>query len=186
MVKTQLPALPPTSALKSLLQGHDDDTELFQAIVNAPFKYKLEMAFLFLGIVVLLQVNKKTGMVDRVALSNTDLAKRTTDVSYVKFDEIKVPLNYADNIIAKAINSGESLDTTDWKFLFNPAMTDEQARINQANAGIAYSVVYPLKSRDGGALIFSYFQFSGAVSDDAKTFMKTYTDLVDEALASKQ
>jgi hypothetical protein len=143
------------------------------------------MAFLFLGIVVLLQVNKKTGEIDRVALSNTELAKNTTDVSYKKFDEIKIPLDDKTNIIATAIQTGEPQETDDWQYLFTPVLTPEQARINQASGGIAYSAVYPLKSRDGGALIFSHFQYSENIGTPQHEFMEKYTALVDEALSSK-
>jgi hypothetical protein len=171
--------------LKEILDTATTDTELFKAIVNAPFQFKIEMTFLFLGIVVLLQVNKATGKIDRVALSNTELAKNTTDVSYKKFHEIKIPLSDESNIIAKAIQSGESQETDDWQYLFTPALTPEQARINQASGGIAYSAVYPLKSRDGGALIFSYFQYSENIGPPQHQFMEKYTALVDDILRAK-
>jgi hypothetical protein len=156
--------------------------DLYQTIVNAPFKYKVETTFLFLGIVVLLLVNKETGTIDRVALSQTELAKNTTDVSVVPFNEIKIPADHNDNIIAKAIQTGTPQDTTDWKFLFVPALTPDQARINQASGGIAYSAVYPLDVAEGGALIFSYFQYLQGIGEQQNEFMKTYSQLVTERL----
>jgi hypothetical protein len=171
--------------LKEILNTAQTDTELFKAIVNTPFQFKIEMAFLFLGIVVLLQVNKETGEIDRVALSNTELAKNTTDVSYKKFDEIKIPLDDQNNIIAKAIQTGTSQETDDWQYLFTPVLTPEQARINQASGGIAYSAVCPLTSRNGGALIFSYFQYSENIGPPQHQFMEKYTALVDKFLGSK-
>jgi hypothetical protein len=159
-----------------------NDTDLFQAIVNAPFSQPLAAAFLFLGIVVFLQVNKETGLIDRIALSKTELAKNTTDVSYVPFEEIKIPVDHRENIISATVQTGEPHDTTDWKFLFTPALSPEQARMNQASGGIAYSVVYPLKSRNGGALIFSYFQYMGNIGDEQREFMSKYSNLVDKYL----
>jgi len=130
-----------------------------------------------------LLANPKTGKIDRVALSNTELAKNTTDVSYVPFEKIKIPLNDPENIIAKAIRSGQPQDTTDWKYLFTPAMTAEQARINQASGGIAYSAVYPLiGARDGGAMIFSYFQYMSNIGQSQKDFMKHYSQLAANSL----
>lgn len=170
--------------LKQKLQGAKNDEELFQLIVNAPFEYKLETAFLFLGIIVLLMVNKKTGNIDRVALSNTELAKNTTNVSYVPFSEIKIPADHTENIIARAIQTGEPQDTIDWKFLFTPALTSQQARINQASGGIAYSAVYPLKARDGGAMIFSFFQYPDNISQPQHDFMQKYSALVSSALSN--
>lgn len=161
------------------------DPELFKRIVNLPFDlHKVETAFLFLGIVVLLIANKETGMIERMALSDTELAKNTTDVSVVPFDQIMIPLDHEENIIAKAIRTGEPQDTTDWKFLFEPALKPEQARINQASAGIAYSAVHPLKARDGGALIFSYFQYQQGIGSPQHEFMKNYAGLVAERLSS--
>lgn len=158
------------------------DKELFTKIVDAPFSYKVETAFLFLGIIVLLLVNKETGTIDRIALSDTELAKNTMDVSVVPFREIKIMVDHPENIIAQAIQSGEPRDTTDWKYLFMPALTPEEARINQASAGIAYSAVYPLKARDGGALIFSYFQYEQQIGKDQTEFMQTYANLITQAL----
>jgi hypothetical protein len=172
------------AALEQRLQAVHNDDELFSAIVDTPFVNPLPAVLIFLGITVLLQVNKKTGTIDRIALSKTEQARMTTDVSVKPFKEIKIPVDYLENIIADAIHSGQPQDTTDWKFLFNPDMTAQQARINQANAGIAHSVVYPLKARDGGALIFSYFQYRDEMDDGkAEVFMKRYAELVDAALA---
>lgn len=168
--------------LRESLETANNDESLFQSIVNAPFEQRVAAAFLFLGIVVFLQVNKTDGTIDRIALSDTELAKNTTDVSVVPFARIRVPLAQPENIIAQAIRTGKPQDTTDWKYLFEPALTPEQARINQASAGIAYSAVYPLKSRDGGALIFSYFQYEHGVTKDHHAFMMAYTKLVDERL----
>lgn len=166
----------------AMLNAAKDDVALFAAIVNTPFEFKAETAFLFLGITVLLQVNKKTGMIDRIALSNTDLAKSTISVTSVPFNEIKIPLDSQENIIAQAIRSGQPHDTTDWNFIFTPALTAEEARINQASAGIAYSAVYPLKSRDGGAIIFSYFQYEHNIGEAQREFMQRYVVLADKAL----
>lgn len=169
-------------ALQQQLMAGKNDRELFNTIVNAPFQYKVETAFLFLGIIVLLLVNKETGTIDRIALSDTELAKNTTQVSVVPFREIKINVDHPENIVAQAIQTGEPRDTTDWKYLFVPALKPEQARINQASAGIAYSAVYPLKARDGGALIFSYFQYQQQIGEDQRDFMHAYTELVTGAL----
>jgi hypothetical protein len=170
-------------ALAEQLKKAQDDQQLFRAIVDTPFNiHRVQTTFLFLGIIVLLQVNKETNTIDRVALSDTELAKNTTDVSMVPFEEIKIPCEDQENIIAATINDKKSHDTTDWKFLFTPALTAEQARVNQASAGIAYSAVYPVPARDGGALIFSYFQYLGGINEAQRDFMENYARVVTEAL----
>ena len=158
------------------------DEKLFELIVDTPFQFEAEAAFLFLGIDVLLLVNKKTGMIDRVAISNTELATNTNNVSFVPFKDIKIPMAYPDNIISQAIQTGKPQETTDWKQLYAPALTTDQAHINQASSGIAYSAVYPLQARDGGAMIFSFYQYSSNIGVPQKNFMKTYTSLVNERL----
>jgi hypothetical protein len=172
-------------SLREELKNANSDGKLFAAIVNAPYKFPLETTYLFLGIVVLLQVNLKTKTIDRIALSDTELAKNTTAVSVVPFKSIKIPLSDPANIIAMAIDHNEPQDTTDWKFLFQPALTAQEARINQASGGIAYSAVYPLKSRNGGALIYSYYQYQGQIGKKQQEFMKRYSAIVDQALLKK-
>jgi hypothetical protein len=166
-----------------MLKRCDTDKDLFDAIVNAPFtSLKVETAFLFLGIIVLLLVDKASGTINRIALSNTELAKATTDVSVKKFEEIKIPLGYEKNLIAKVIKTGKPFMTSDWKYLFAPALKPAEARVNQANAGIALSAVYPLSVRDGGAMIFSYFQYPEQIGSAQKSFMEKYTAVVSQYL----
>lgn len=174
--------------LRQFLAAAPDGAELEGAIVNAPFTVnKPETALLFLGIMVLLLANKETGTIDRIALSNTELAKNTTDISYKPFEEIKIPLDYDENILVKAIKSNKPQDTTDWRFLFEPALTAEQARLNQASGGIAYSAVWPLSGiNDGGALIFSYFQYLQGIGTAQHEFMKCYSALVIDRLHKSQ
>lgn len=168
--------------LRIQLSEVQNDTNLFRIIVNAPFQNPLPPALIFLGIVVLLLVDPKTKTINRVALSETQMARLTTDVSAVPFQAIKIPLDHYENVIAHAVATGEPSDTTDWRFLFEPAMTAEQARLNQANAGIAYSAVFPFEARSGGALIFSYYQYQSEIGIKQMEFMQQYTALVDERL----
>ncbi len=172
-------------SISARLEATKDTAAFYQAIVNAPFSNPLPAVLIFLGIVVLLQVDKKAGTINRIALSQTEQAKLTTNVSAKPFHEIKIPLGYRENIIADAIISGQPQDTIDWKFLFNPDLPADQARINQANAGIAYSAVYPLTSRDGGALIFSYYQYQQDIGALQTDFMQRYSELVDKTLAAR-
>src|SRR3954468_21597518 len=87
-------------ALEQTLADTTPDT-LHSTIVNSPFAFQMQVTMLFLGIIVLLLVDEKNGTINRVALSDTELAKNTTDVSMVPFEEIKIPLNHEENIIAQ-------------------------------------------------------------------------------------
>lgn len=152
----------------------DDRQSVFKVIVNTPFEDEIAAAQLSLGIVVLLLVDPVSGTIHRAALSDTDLAKSTTNVSAKRFEEIKIPLTHQRNIIAKAVRSNRPHATADWYYLFTPELTAKQARLNQAAGAIAYSCVHPF--RDSlGALIFSYYQHHDQIGKTQTEFMKTYT-----------
>ncbi len=170
-----------TAKLNETLSAADDKEKLYDSIVNAPFVYTVDMAFLFLGIIVLLLVDNKSNTINRVRLSNTEQAKQTTDVSTVPFSKIKIPYDTDDNVIARTIKSNKPHVTSDWKYLFSPVLNENQARINQASGGIGLSCIFPLDITRGGALIFSFFQFDGTLNEAQKKFMKEYT-----AIASKE
>lgn len=175
----------PTDFITSLtgqLNGIKDRKKLYQEIVDAPFVTRIQAAHYFLGIVVLLLVDRESGLIERIALSNTDFAKRTKDVSMVPFTQIKIPRDDDVNIIAKAIRTGKPFSTTDWRVLFHPAMSASDARINQANSGIAYSQVHPFTAAGSGALIHSYYQYPSDIGEAQRYFMKAYTKLVNDCL----
>jgi hypothetical protein len=171
-------------AIEKALLVTDTDTELFTVIVNTPFTYKVKTTFLGLGILVLLLANKNNGTIDRIALSNNELAEGTKYMSVKKFEDIRIPLDYTRNIIAKAIKTGKWQSTTDWRYLFEPELSPEEARLNQAGGGIACSVVYPLiGARDGGAMIFSYYKRANEIGDDQHEFMQKYSSLAAQSLS---
>ena len=171
--------------LSQILNATKNDKELFYQIVNAPFKYQVEMAFLFLGIIAFLLIDEKTGIIQRLALSETDLADDVAKVSKLPFKDIVIKITDSENLIVKAIKSGKCQGTSDWQELLRPAFSPEQARINQAGGGIAYTAVYPLQARNKGALTFNYFQYENEIGEQQNNFMERYAAIVDEALSRK-
>jgi hypothetical protein len=171
--------------LENELLDSKSDYYLFKKIVNAPFEHKWQMVHLCLGIIVLLLVNKKAKTIDRVALSGTDLAEGTKRMSAKRFQDIKIPIGYKDNIIARAIMTGRAQRTTDFKDLFVPELTPQEARFNQAGGSIAYSAVFPFEARDGGALIYSYYCPADEMTNDHIDFMKKYTKVVNRTLGGQ-
>ncbi len=170
--------------LHAILDGAKDNQQLFDHIVNAPFHNKVATTFLGLGVIVLLLVNKKTRTIDRIALSNTEQAKGAVSMSVKPFKDITVPVGYEPNLIVQAIKSNKPQTTADWQHLFSPDLTPQEARFNQAGAGIGCSVIYPLSGEnDGGALIFSYFLAPEQITDDHHTFMQKYSSIVSAKLS---
>jgi hypothetical protein len=174
----------PITDLRTILT-QSDASSLKRAIVDSPFKYRMETVRMGLGITVLLLCNKKDKQIHRVALSRTELAEGTTKISLKKFEDIKIPMGHADNIISQAIATREPHMTTDWRYLFAPALAPEQARLNQAGGGIACSFVYPMFFGDeDGAMIFSYFKEPDAIGDAEREFMTEYARMVGERLGA--
>lgn len=169
--------------LKKQLKAANSRRELYQTIVDAPFHNRAMTGRLGLGITVLLLVNKQGGTIDRIALAKTELAQGTVDMSAKPFKEIKIPINNRDNFIAIAIRRKHYMVTSDWQYLFVPALTPEQARFNQAGGGIACSTIYPLVDvDDGGAMIFSYYEPVERITESHHTFMRDYVKIVSDAL----
>lgn len=174
-------------ALEKALAECSNSQDLYDCIVNAPFAYPVFAASLFLGIIVLLIVDKKGGTINRIALTNNVHAERAKRRSAKKFEDIQIPVDHEENIISKAVQTGEPQFTVDWHYLFVPDLTPEQARFNQADSGIGFSAVYPirtglLRAKAKGALIFSYYQFPEKVGRDQRAFMRKYTEMVAHAL----
>lgn len=171
-----------------LLDSAPDDATFHQFIVDAPFQNRLYSTSLGLGVVVLLLADYEKNALRRIALSNTEMAAGAVKYSVKRFHEIVIPLDYTDNILVKAIATKRSQYTIDWATMFNPVLSPEEARLNQAGAGIGCSYAYPLlTSKDArplGTLIFSYFEPLGAIGRDHRIFMKTYSDAAAEKLAS--
>lgn len=168
--------------LEKSLTAFRSRNDLYKRTVNLPFKNPILTTSLDLGIIVLLQVNKKTDTIDRVALSDTYLAEKAVKVSAKDFKDIKIPTKEKNNLIANVIKTKKFNLTEDWYCLFNPELTAKQARLNQANAGIECSLVFPLSAGDGGALIFSFYQPQKQISEEHVEFINTYALLVNNAL----
>ena len=172
--------------LRSVLKDAKTKKELYTSIVNAPFQNGIHAARIDLAIVVLLLVNEKKGIIERVALSETPAAERTVKISAKPFRDIGIPIGHHENIIAKAIHKGRAQKTVDWKYLFVPDMPAEAARLNQASAGIECSVVQPLCVDDLkiGALIFSFMQPLRFLNYRHLAFTRQYAHSVEQAMSA--
>jgi len=169
--------------LDNILRTATDDSELFHAIVNAPFHDRVSATHIDLGIVVLLLVNEAENTIDRIALSNTEQAAGAVKMSEKPFREIKIPFDCDENAIVHAIKTNQQQTVTDWQYLFVPALNPRAARFNQAGAGIECSHVYPLNVRGGGAIIFSFYQENKNIVQEHREFMEGYIELVNRRLA---
>lgn len=168
--------------LEKTLANYRSESDLNNRIVNSPFYDILLATNIDLGIIVLLKINPETETIDRMALSETELAEKAVKVSSKQFSDIKIPISYHQNLISSVIKSKKYKMTEDWASLFSPALTPNQARLNQTNAGIECSIVHPLSEGDGGALIFSFYQTQASINSEHIDFVTRYSKIVDKAL----
>jgi hypothetical protein len=169
--------------LRETLNTAKNDKDLFEAIVNSPFYDRRRMALLGLGIIAFMLVDKKTKMIQRVAISDTDFARGAARMASKPFKDIHIPLGYKGNFVAEAIRSERYQQTSDWQFLFSPELSPEESRLNQAAAGIGCSFIYPLVyARSGGALVFSYYLPVDQIQQEHRDFMRTYSKMATNSL----
>lgn len=173
--------------LSAKLDNAKSLNRLYDIAVNAPFHDLHKTTLLGLGIVVLLLVNKKEGTIDRIALANTEMARGTEEMSSKPFKDIKIPVSYTQNFIAKAIKEQHYMITADWQYIFNPVLSPEEARFNQAGGAISCSVIYPLKKvGNGGAIIFSFYESISKIGKEHHNFMSRYATMVSKAIQRLQ
>lgn len=169
--------------LKAVLANCKTTRQLYGKLVNLPFEDKQKAAMLSLGHMILALVNKKNGTLDRIALSNTESARGAVNYSVLPFKAIRIPLSNKENYIGIAIRTKKIMATTDWGDTFTPVLTRQEARFNQAGAGVGCSVIYPLPGvGDGAAFVFSYYEPLSRIGDFHHKFMKTYTDIATQEL----
>lgn len=169
--------------LKKILDGAKNKDDLFYKIVNAPFSDLRHTTTLGLGVLTLCLENKKAGTIDRISMSDTDMANGARDITVKPFNDLIVPMDYKGNIVVEAIRSGHYQQTSDWHYLLTPVLKAEESRMNQAGAAIATSFVYPLiNTRPRGGIIFHYFVTMDKISNDHHNFMFRYIKLVSQAL----
>lgn len=169
--------------LTKYLDGAKSKEDLYHRIVNAPFADPRRTTTLGLGVLTLCLANNRAGTVDRIAMSDTDMAQGARDITVKPFDDLIVPIDYKGNIVVEAIRSGHYQQTSDWYYLLTPVLKPEDARMNQAGAAIACSFVYPLiKTNPKGGIIFHYFITMDKISNDHHNFMFRYIKIVSQAL----
>lgn len=171
-----------TEITKFLASTPED--QLYQAIADAPFKDKFQSVQLDLGIVALLIVDNSTKLINRIAMSNTELAQGADAVSAKPFHEMSIPLDHKGNLIAKAVRTNKVQQTLDWKDLFAPVLQASDARFNQAAGGIGSSIIAPFDvSAMHGAIVFDFYQPIENIGDAHYSFIERYMNIVTKFLS---
>jgi hypothetical protein len=173
-------------SLEKLLNKSKFKKKFYEAIVNAPFHNRFQTTVLGLGFLAFLLVNEKTGMIDRISISDNELARGAINMTDTPFEDMKVPVNQPDNLVATAIATGKNQQTTDWHLLTVPALSAEASRFNQAAAGVSSAVVYPLENdKIKGAIIYQFYVPMNEIETAHHNFMRHYTHIVSSALGNR-
>lgn len=168
--------------LKTLLDAATPQN-IYQVVVGAPFKNGIDMAYLFLGFMCLYVVDEKANVIRLVAASGTEEYRLSVEHMDFKLEDYVLDFEKnKKNTIVQAIVSGKPQHTSDWATLNSGKTPVESVRINQANSGIACTVVHPLTEPAKGALMYNYYQYADGIGDKQKSFMKQYTKLASNYL----
>jgi len=164
--------------LEKIILNSLDFRRVVQEVVDSIL---LELGYLELGykIVVLALVDKNTNTLKRVALSQTEEAWKTREVSKVPFDQITIPMEAGQNSCIKAIIENRPQITHYFPDILTPPLTPENALESQKNAGIKTSMVYPLNVRGKtiGIMIFSMTKGEEEVTAEEKRLIQYFADL---------
>lgn len=164
--------------LSTMLASASEDNK-YQIIVEAPFANKINMVFLFLGFICLYIVNEKKDEIQLVAASGTEEYRLAVEQYNFKPSSFHLRFDIdKDNTIVQAIANNKPQDTADWWTLSRKHKSAKAVRLNQANSGIAYTVVYPFSSSVRGALMYNFYQYPDKIDGEQRAFMKRYTELV--------
>jgi len=157
---------------------------IYKVIVEAPFKDKVNMAFLFLGFICLYIVDEEEKQIQLKAASGTEEYRLA--VEWYNFKPADFHLDFdtdKNNTIVKAIASGKPQETDDWVTVSRQHSSPEVVRLNQANSGIAYTAIQPFSHAVRGALMYNFYQYPDKIDGEQRTFMRKYTDLVSSLLS---
>jgi hypothetical protein len=178
---------PPDDALfrhleQALKDEKSDRNTLYQLVANAPFSHDRDMGLLFLGFISFFVVDDDR-IVRLVGVTDNDYYRDSVRGYNFKTYDYRVPLSAKGNTIVKAIKTGKPIKSSDWDTFRRPGIGKGPARLNQANSGIGHTVVYPLKGKTKGALMFNFFQYPELVGQAQDEFMRRYTAIVSDTVS---
>jgi hypothetical protein len=128
-------------------------------------------------------VDEASGDIQLKAASGTEEYRLA--VEHYNFDLTKFQLRFdtdKNNTIVQAIVSGKPQGTDDWLTLSRQNKSAKAVRFNQANSGIAYTMIHPFTGQLRGAMMYNFYQYAEDITDEQRSFMERYTQLVSTRL----
>ena len=161
--------------------------DVVQKTVDSIFS---ELGFLKLEykIIVLSLVDEKKKVLRRIAISQTDEAKKAILESPVPFNEISIPLNANKNICIQVLKKNEPFTTHKWSDVLSPPLQPSVVNLIQEKVGIKTSIVHPVnvKGKTIGVMIFSLAKETAQISPVEKDLISSFPDIAGIAINSSQ
>lgn len=161
--------------------------DVVQKTVDTAFS---ELGFLKLGykIMVLSLVDEEKKVLRRIAISQTEEAKKAISESPVPFKEIAIPLAADSNICVQVLKQNKEKSTHKWADVLSPPLEAKLVNAIQKKVGIKSSVVYPVnvKGKTIGVMIFSLSKELSKISSVEKDFISSFPDIVGLAINTSQ
>jgi signal transduction histidine kinase len=185
-----LSELSPQQAFWELEKTILNSLEYNEVIQNVVDSILTKLNYFEIGykVVVLVLYDEKDKVLKRIALSQTKEAQKTKEVSAVKFEDIHTPITATQNLCVRAMLDGKIYSTSYFPDILTPPLTPENALESQKNAGIKASMIYPLMVNNNplGVLLFSITKELSEVSNDEKSLLQHFTDIVALAVKNAQ
>lgn len=135
-------------------------------------------------VIVLTLLDTDKQQLRRIAISETEAARKFLEASPIPFKDIIIPLNTKDNLLVKAIKEDKLQVTSQVADVLSPALTREWVQNFQEKLDIKTSLVFPVKVRDKvlGALIFSLTKPQKQITDEEWSILDSFVGAVGIAL----
>lgn len=135
-------------------------------------------------VIVLTLLDSQKGVLKRIAISETEAARKFLTASPIPFTNIEIPLSADENLSVKAIRDKKFKITSQVADVLYPAINRKWVASFQKELGIKTSIVFPVFAKDKilGALIFSLNKEQSKISQEEWTILKSFVGAVGIAL----
>lgn len=145
-----------------------------------------ELGFINFGyeVIVLTLLDQEKKELRRIAISNTESAKRFLKATPIPFNNIIIPLSAYGNLSVKAINEKKMFTTENVSDVLEPAINKEWVDNFQKTLGIKTSIVFPIIAKEKilGSLIFSLSKEKESMSNEEWSILDSFAGAVGIAL----
>jgi len=135
-------------------------------------------------VIVLTLLDKDKGELRRIAISQTEAARKFLEASPIPFKDIIIPLTDRKNLLVRAIEENKLQVTERVADVLSPAIGKEWVDNFQQKLGVKTSLVYPVGSKNKilGAMIFSVTKNKDLISEEEWIILESFVGAVGVAL----